>query len=189
MQDLIERIVDSVFPPVVTDAIALSLVPVKREYEITSQGGCASVREKILALENALYLEMAPNAIADLNAEYLTNDFAPGVYARTLRMKAGMVITGRIHKHAHHNFVMSGVADVFTEFGSHRIVGPCHFVSVPGTKRALRIIEDMVWTTVHANPDELRDETEILNDLTVDDYSGLAKDVTISGDTDFEGVI
>lgn len=75
---------------------------------------------------------------------------APGVYARELFIPAGMVIVGKIHKHAHHNNISLGKIAVATEFGSYVLTAPYGFVSEPGTKRAVYALEDTMWTTYHA---------------------------------------
>jgi hypothetical protein len=85
------------------------------------------------------------------------HNFAPGSYARTLFLPAGVVVVGKIHKHAHQNIVSYGHVMVMTEGeGLQEIRGPVVFTSSPGTKRALCAIEDTLWTTVHVT-----DETDL----------------------------
>jgi hypothetical protein len=38
---------------------------------------------------------------------------------------------------------------VATEFGYEELVAPHTFVSKPGTKRAVLVLEDTIWTTYH----------------------------------------
>ena len=79
----------------------------------------------------------------------LTHYFTDGAYARELKMPAGALIVGKIHKHAHLNFITAGKVAVATEFGEEIFTAPYTFVSLPGTKRVVYIIEDTTWTTVH----------------------------------------
>lgn len=76
--------------------------------------------------------------------------FAPGAYAREITMPAGMVVIGHRHRHAHVNIVSKGRVRVFTEQeGEREFVAPCTFISSPDTQRAVEILEETVWTTVH----------------------------------------
>jgi hypothetical protein len=83
----------------------------------------------------------------------LKHTFAPGMYAREILLPAGTFIVGKIHKHAHLNIVTRGRCIVVTEFGKREIdatEGPITFTSDAGTKRALYVQEETVWTTIHA---------------------------------------
>lgn len=82
--------------------------------------------------------------------------FAPGAYAREMTIPAGTIIVGKIHKHAHLNFITKGRVKVATEFGTHEFAAPYTFVSQPGTKRVVHALEDVLWTTVHVT-----DETDL----------------------------
>jgi hypothetical protein len=77
------------------------------------------------------------------------HDFLDGVYMRTVFMKADTIVIGKIHKQEHVAIISKGRATVLTEHGVVEIVAPFIFKSPPGSRRALRIHEDMVWTTVH----------------------------------------
>ena len=86
----------------------------------------------------------------------VTHHFAPGVYCREIFMPAGAVVVGKIHKHAHMNIISKGRVVVSTEFGKAEFVAPYSFVSEPGTKRAVCVLEDCIWTTIHPT-----DETDL----------------------------
>jgi quercetin dioxygenase-like cupin family protein len=77
------------------------------------------------------------------------HDFLDGIYMRTVFMEAGAVVVGKIHKQEHVAIISKGSATVLTEHGVVEIKAPFIFKSPPGARRALRIHEDMVWTTVH----------------------------------------
>jgi hypothetical protein len=87
----------------------------------------------------------------------LTHHFAAGVYVRSMLIPQGVAIVGHIHRHACVNVVQFGEIEVATEAGRKRIVGPCTFESLPGTKRAGYALRDTLWTTIHANPTDERD--------------------------------
>lgn len=88
----------------------------------------------------------------------IRNLFSPGIMMREMTIPAGVVVVGLEHRMRHMNIVSKGRLIVWTEEGMKEIVAPCTFESMPGTKRAGYALEETVWTTVHANPD---DETDI----------------------------
>lgn len=88
--------------------------------------------------------------------------FSPGMYVRQITIPAGTALTGKIHKHSHPNFLMSGIVEVFTESGGiERLEGPLSMISPPGTKRALIAVTTVVWATVHENPNNTQDLAEL----------------------------
>ena len=77
------------------------------------------------------------------------HEFLDGVYMRTVFMAKDTIVIGKIHKQEHVAIISKGSATVLTEHGVIEIKAPFIFKSPPGARRALRIHEDMVWTTVH----------------------------------------
>jgi len=65
-------------------------------------------------------------------------------------------VVGKIHKHAHLNMLMLGQAVVATEDGIHTYTAPYVFTSLPGTKRVVVAVQDVIWVTVH-----LTEETDL----------------------------
>ena len=95
--------------------------------------------------------------------------FAPGAYGREMRLPAGLVVVGKIHKHAHINVISQGRVRVFTEQdGVLELEAPCTFVSHPGTKRVVLVLEDTRWTTVHVT--DKTDLSEIEAEVIAEDY-------------------
>lgn len=109
------------------------------------------IRGAILALQD--YLMSLPGAQLDCP---VTHHFAPGSYAREMVIPAGVVIIGKIHRHAHVNVISKGRVRVVTESGLKTLEAPCTFISEPGTKRVVLAETETVWTTVHAT-----DETDL----------------------------
>jgi hypothetical protein len=104
----------------------------------------------------------------------LKHTFAPGMYAREIFLPAETFIVGKIHKHAHLNIVTRGRCTVVTEFGRKEIDatnGPVTFTSDAGSKRALYVHEDTVWTTIHSV--QTTDLAEIERDIIAPDYPEL----------------
>lgn len=91
---------------------------------------------------------------------FLKHHFAPGIYMREIWMPAGAIILGHEHLTEHLNVVVSGKCLVRSEGNIRPIsAGPCPvtFKSGAGVRKALYIIEDTTWFTVHVNPDNCRD--------------------------------
>ena len=104
-------------------------------------------REAILRLQDAIISEGRDVGPASCPVKH---HFAPGSYGREMTLQAGLVVVGKIHKHAHINVISKGRVQVFTEQeGVLELAAPCTFVSSPGTKRVVHVLEETVWTTVH----------------------------------------
>jgi len=111
-------------------------------------------REKIFALQDALMAE--PGAMPGV-----THVFAPDAMSRTMVIPKGVVIVGKIHKHAHLNIISYGHVMVYTEQdGLLELRGPIEFTSKPGTKRAVLALEETRWTTVHVTTETDLDKVE-----------------------------
>ncbi len=72
-----------------------------------------------------------------------------GVYGRELRVPAGSVIVGHIHKFENMNVLLEGEMTVITEDGPKRVGPGFLVVSPPGTKRSAYAHTDCRWLTVH----------------------------------------
>ena len=91
--------------------------------------------------------------------------FSPGVYVRQITMPAGTFVIGHKHKTQHLNIVMTGRAKVMMNGIVEEIVAPCIFESQAGVQKVLLIEEDMVWATVHTNPDNCQDVVKLEESL------------------------
>jgi hypothetical protein len=83
--------------------------------------------------------------------------FAPGLYLREFRMPAYSLVVGKTHLHAHPMLVTKGRALVVSEFGREEVSAGYIAISQPGAKRVVLALEETVFVTVHANPDDCRD--------------------------------
>lgn len=101
----------------------------------------------------------------------LKHTFSDGIYVREIFIPAGTMLTGKIHKHQHPNFLMSGEVVVITEEGGEEhLIGPLSIMSPPGTKRALHALTDLVWITVHHNPENYQDLESLENVVIADTF-------------------
>lgn len=132
----------------------------QRELATNRRAAILDLQEKIMQSEHAVPAESCP----------VRHFFAPGSYGREITMPAGLVVIGKIHKHAHVNVLSKGVVHVFTEQdGLQTLRAPLTFVSHPGTKRVVLIEEEAVWTTVHVT--DKTDLAEIEAEVIATDFS------------------
>jgi len=111
---------------------------------------------RIPTREDIERLEAQMRMMAQLPIEPV-HHFADGLYAREITIPAGTILTGKVHSTEHLNIVSKGRIAVWTEDGMKIVAAPCMLVSRPGTKRVGFALEDTVWTTIHANPQNLTD--------------------------------
>ena len=98
------------------------------------------VQQKIQAVEDLLLaqpqLEIAVETVS-----------GGGMHARTIRLKAGTVLTGQIHLTSHLN-ITHGDITIVGEAGARRYTGSHVIASQPGAKRIGFVHADTVWTTI-----------------------------------------
>lgn len=83
----------------------------------------------------------------------IENIFTNGLYTRIIEMKEGYRITSKIHKTDHPFFILKGKCVVYVDGEEIVLEAPYAGVTKAGTRRILLILEDCIWATVHANPD------------------------------------
>ena len=79
------------------------------------------------------------------------------------------VVTGKIHIKEHLCSIAYGDVTITDEFGSVRVKGPCTFVGKPGSKRALFMHEDTLWTAYHTTDKLTVEEAEA--EIVTNDYN------------------
>jgi hypothetical protein len=105
-----------------------------------------SVAEQEIVQKLAAAMRELPDRQINPEPEHL---FAPGMYVRVLHMPAGSVIVSKIHKTEHFCLAVNGRALVRVGEGIEEVVGPKLMRTLPGTQRALCILEDATWITFH----------------------------------------
>lgn len=91
-----------------------------------------------------------------------THRFLEGMYSREVMMPKGSIVTSKTHNVENLTIISKGKCiEVTEEHGGRLIEAPCTMISPPGVKRALYMLEDTVWTTVHYNPTNTQDLSEL----------------------------
>ena len=122
-----------------------------------------AIRDQIRTISHTL--EGYPDAVPD-NME-LQHFYADGLYGRRWGCKRGVILTTRIHTVQHLSTLSRGKIAVASTDGLRILEAGEMFVTEPGTQRVILVLEDAVFTTVHANPDNLRDPEELTAKFTI----------------------
>jgi hypothetical protein len=137
---------------------------IRRNGEIVKFDRSFATRKNLMWLEEKLRA-----ALNDPDHDYgkdfpLVHKFYPGLYERQITLPTDSLVVGKIHRHAHVNFISRGHVSVMTEFGVTEFRAPVTFVSEPGVKRAVYAHEETTWTTYHqANSTDLMEiEKEVI---------------------------
>jgi hypothetical protein len=85
--------------------------------------------------------------------------FTPGLYAREITMKAGTVLTSKIHK-TEHPFVISKGKVLVYDATVVELKAPYTGITKPNTRRLIKILEDTIWTTFHVTDKTTVEEIE-----------------------------
>lgn len=117
------------------------------------------VREQIETLE----AEMMKLPQVEQPLEHL---FTDGLYGRRILNPQGSLLVTKIHKEPNFSFILSGRLGVISENGFEIFEGPRMFITKPGTKRVLYAQTDVVFITVHPNPQNVQD-LEVLEDRII----------------------
>ena len=96
----------------------------------------------------------------------VTHEFLDCLYARSMLIPAGVVLTGATHKYDNFLFVRYGDITILTEDGCKRFKAGDMISSKAGIKRAMFSHEDTLITTMHNNPTNETDEDVLWNIFT-----------------------
>lgn len=118
-------------------------------------------RASILALQE----DLAKLPQLDLPLKHY---FSKGLYVREIFMPKGAVVIGKIHKTEHPNIISRGKVLVASESDVRKVEAPYTYISGPGTKKVLLILEDTVWTTCHVTEETDLEKLEV--ELIAPDY-------------------
>ena len=133
-------------------------------------------RGAILSFEKALS-QIEGATYGDNENCPLKHSFCGNTYVREIFIPKGSLLTGKIHRHEHPNFLMKGDVSMVTEEGVERIQAPYHTISKPGIKRVIYTHEDTVWVTVHEVGKE-RDLKKIEEDVISKTYEDMGLKAT-----------
>lgn len=135
---------------------------------------------EVSGLSESAVTDVAPvfQSICDLEAAMLRlpqvevplqHDFCNGLYARSIAIPAGCLITGAVHRSESFWVVRSGELAFTNENGEAMVASAGAMGRTPaGVKRAGLALTDCVFTTFHANPDNELDTDKLWIRYTVE---------------------
>lgn len=103
--------------------------------------------------------------------------FSKNVYAREMKLPAGALIVGKIHKFENLNILSKGEVSVLSIDGVKKVSAPHTFVGSVGAKRVILAHSDVVWTTIHGTPET--DVEKIEEEFIAKSYEELEPDLKI----------
>lgn len=127
--------------------------------------------EKIKKLEH--YLLQLPQVDMPV-----THEFCEGLYIRTMKVTAGTVLTGAIHRGENFLFIREGDITVWTSEGMRHLFNGDLVKSNAGLKRVGYTHTDCIMSTIHFNPTNETDPEMLWEIFTVPDFATLDAEAT-----------
>lgn len=140
--------------------------------EIAKKSQQLQKRSDIVELQDSLMkLVDGDNVVkGDSDTFPLKHTFTDGIYIRQMSMKKDSFVIGKIHKHNHVWFLLSGEISVADENNTVDHIAPCYVEAPSGSKRMIYAHEDSVWVNIHANPTNTQDLEELEELIIAKDY-------------------
>ena len=140
--------------------------------EITKIEQKLQKRDGIIELENALMEFVDGKNVVKGDSEVfpLEHTFTDGIYIRQMSMKKNSFVIGKIHRHNHVWFLLTGMISVADENNTIDHIAPCYVEAPAGSKRMIYAHEDSIWVNVHANPTDTQDLEELEELIIAKDY-------------------
>jgi len=129
-------------------------------------------KEEITALEKVLRESNNDRVTFDRQSpEFpLKHTITDGVYVRQMTMKKGSFVLGAVHKRDHVWFLLTGYLVIKNEDGFENYEAPCYMEAKSGAQRAILALEESIFVTIHRNPLDLKDISELEKYNTCDTY-------------------
>lgn len=137
-----------------------------------------TMREKVEILEQEL------NQLPQVDCP-ISHHFAPGMYARRMSIKAGVVVTGAVHKTEHLIVIAKGRLRIVTDDGTAEVSAGDIITCKPGMKNAVVALEDSAWVnffpTTETDTDKL---VEILTESKACELLGGCKNKQLAANAE-----
>jgi len=140
--------------------------------ELTIKKKKLQKRNSIMELQDSIMEFVDGENIVKGDSEVfpLEHTFTDGIYIRQMSMKKDSYVIGKIHKHNHVWFLLTGEISVADENNTVDHVAPCYVEAPAGSKRMIYAHEDSVWVNIHANPTNTQDLQELEELIIAKDY-------------------
>jgi len=93
------------------------------------------------------FAEVFPSS--DIRHHFIGQNDAKGIYAKELRIPAGMRLVSHEHAYDHLSILAAGFAMLQVGAERHVLCGPCAVTVKKGAPHTLRAITEVVWFCIH----------------------------------------
>ena len=137
----------------------------KKEQRLQKRNGIVELEKSILK-----FVDNKNIVKGDSEVFPLKHTFTDGIYIRQMSMKKDSFVIGKIHRHNHVWFLLTGKISVADEHNTIDHIAPCYVEAPAGSKRMIYAEEDSIWVNVHANPTNTTDLEELEELIIAKDY-------------------
>jgi hypothetical protein len=133
----------------------------KKEQKLQKRSGIIDLEKKLMEFVDGENVVKGDSVVFPLK-----HTFTDGIYIRQMSMKKDSFVIGKIHRHNHVWFLLTGHIRVVDENNAVEHLAPCYVEAPAGSKRVIYAVEDSIWVNIHANPTNTQDLKE-LEDLII----------------------
>ena len=117
------------------------------------------IRKRIEAME--WFLRQQPYAITDAEEYGYQDELINGLYYRKIKVRAGDLIIGLVHKKPHDCFLLSGTASILSEDVSFNATTPLAFKAGANTKKIGYAHTEFEFMTVHKTNKKYKEDVRL----------------------------
>ena len=137
----------------------------KKEQKLQKRSGIIDLEKKLMEFVDGENVVKGDSVVFPLK-----HTFTDGIYIRQMSMKKDSFVIGKIHRHNHVWFLLTGHIRVVDENNAVEHLAPCYVEAPAGSKRVIYAVEDSIWVNVHANPTDTQDLKELEDLIIAKDY-------------------
>ena len=137
----------------------------KKEQKLQKRSGIIDLEKKLMEFVDGENVVKGDSVVFPLK-----HTFTDGIYIRQMSMKKDSFVIGKIHRHNHVWFLLTGHIRVVDENNAVEHLAPCYVEAPAGSKRVIYAVEDSIWVNVHANPTNTQDLKELEDLIIAKDY-------------------
>ena len=137
----------------------------KKEQKLQKRSGIMELQDSLMDFVDGENVVKGDSEVFPLK-----HTFTDGIYIRQMSMKKDSFVIGKIHKHNHVWFLLTGMISVADENDTVDHIAPCYVEAPAGSKRMIYAHEDSIWVNIHANPTNTKDLKELEDLIIAKDY-------------------
>jgi len=138
---------------------------IKKEQRLQKRSGIMELQESLMEFVDGENVVKGDSEVFPLK-----HTFTDGIYIRQMSMKKDSFVIGKIHRHNHVWFLLTGKISVVDEHDTVDHIAPCYVEAPAGSKRVIYAHEDSIWVNIHANPTNTKDLNELEDLIIAKDY-------------------